>query len=417
MDHNIKSRCLGLAWAAICLCLAVLPGCIQAGPTPEPATIAFAHFDLDTAYFERLAAAFQEAHPHITVNLQPKTLEQWARLSPDEADVFLLPSTDAFARMQEQGKLIDLTGFVEQDEAIDLSDLYPGAAAFYTVEGKTWALPAVVDPLVMYYNKDLFDQYGVAYPQNGWTWQDFLQTGLALRDPEANAFGYAARELDPLWFVYQHGGQILDDWQRPTRTTFDDPLTVEALEWYASLVHEYGIAPSRQGAYAAFAGNGSAEIGFLQGRVGMLTGHLYEQGGTLWGREWPMRWGMVTLPRDERAATLAVGFAYAISAQAPYPKACWEWIAFLSGQMPSWGIPARRSLAGSADYEAQAGPEAAAAARASMEGAMFPFFTRDASLRAIENFVRAVDYVVNQDMPPQEALDWAQRTAPSSAAQ
>ena len=63
--------------------------------------------------------------------------------------------------------------------------------AVYAVEGKTWAIPSGMNPLVVYYNQDLFDQYGVPYPENGWTWDDFLSVALAIRDPEAGVFGYA----------------------------------------------------------------------------------------------------------------------------------------------------------------------------------------------------------------------------------
>ena len=94
--------------------------------------------------------------------------------------------------MIEDGSIIPLDPFTEQNSAVDMDDFYPEALELFTDEGKVWAIPAGLDTLVMYYNQDLFDQYNVPYPEIGWTWDDFLQTSLSLRDPNAGVFGYAA---------------------------------------------------------------------------------------------------------------------------------------------------------------------------------------------------------------------------------
>lgn len=62
----------------------------------------------------------------------------------------------------------------------------------------------------MYYNKDLFDQRHVPYPQNGWTWDDFLAAAQAVSDPESGIYGYAYHPLGVDWvlFAYQHRGRL-----------------------------------------------------------------------------------------------------------------------------------------------------------------------------------------------------------------
>ena len=62
----------------------------------------------------------------------------------------------------------------------------------FRLEGKQYAVPFGVDPWVMFYNKDLFDHYTVAYPQPGWDWTDFLAQAQALRHPEDSIYGYAS---------------------------------------------------------------------------------------------------------------------------------------------------------------------------------------------------------------------------------
>ena len=151
-------------------------------------------------------------------------------ISAGDADVFV-SSQFALNWLQGESQIRALTPLIEQDETFDRLDFYPGTLELYTREGEVWAIPAGVDLMVMYSQRDLFEANGVPEPEIGWTWDDFYATTLQLRDPVADVYGYAPSLdlFDPLTFIYQHGGRIFDDLENPTGTTFDDPLTVEAL--------------------------------------------------------------------------------------------------------------------------------------------------------------------------------------------
>jgi len=73
-------------------------------------------------------------------------------------------------------------------------------------EGQLWGIPAGVDLWVMYYNKDLFDRYGIPYPEPKWTWDDFVDTILSVRHVGEGIFGCLTDDtLFPFALVYQHG--------------------------------------------------------------------------------------------------------------------------------------------------------------------------------------------------------------------
>ncbi len=415
---NLHARVgrLGLTCTIVFLLVVPLSGCSGGPiPTPEPVTIVFAHPGFDAEYYEPLVQEFNEHYPHITVEIRPG--RPFQQTNP-EADVFV-SSSFTLSELREQGNVLSLDPFIEQDASFDLSALYPGTVEALTSEGEVWAIPAVVDMLVMFYNQDLFDQYDVPYPEVGWTWGDFLDRALALRDPDASVFGYAPtdRILDSLPFIYQHGGRIFDDLQNPTRTTFDDPLTIEALEWYASLIHEYNVAPTEEQLYDEdLGGAGSVVIGVYLNRVGMWTGWLSERGGgrqvsDTWPGEWKMRWGMVPLPRDAQSATLASIEGYFVSSQAQHLDACWQWISFLSEQTPYHLMPARKPLAESAAYEQRVGSDVAAVAWASLESAMVPSPRLAEFGGAWGIFWRALDAIIGGRSTPYEAMTRAQQEA------
>jgi len=320
--------------------------------------------------------------------------------------------------LSEQGQLLSLGSLVEQDKTFQLSAFYPDAVDAFAYEGETWAIPYGLDMMVMYYNRELFDQYGVPYPEPEWTWDDFLERAVALRDPDVFVFGYGPRLHinDATPFIYQHGGRLFDDLRVPTRTTFDDPLTIEALDWYARMVHDYDAAPSlNQSSHDYGGGSYGIYQGIWTGKVGMWMGALSERDGLVWPRSWEMEWGLVPLPRGQQPTTLADVEGYAISSSTAHPDACWLWITWLSEQVSQRVMPARPSLAESSAFEDQVGSEVAAVARASMEHAVIVngqgLFQFEGALEAYDD---ALEDILQGHATPLEAMREAQRRAQRS---
>ena len=388
-------------------------GCAKATPTPPPVSITFAHPQQDADTYRQLLQVFNERYPYITIQLEPERYDMFEGLRRGEHADVLLNSQFAMSWLFEQNAILDLTPLIEQDPTFKSSDFYEGTLGLFTQDGKTWAIPAGVDTTVMYYNQDLFDQRGVPYPQIGWTWSDFLDTALAIRDPEAKIFGYVptSESTDALTFVYQHGGRILDNLANPTRSTFDDPLTIEALDWYAKLFFSYNVAPTRQQATESFR-QGDSRAGIRDNQVGMWTGMLSERGGAQEDTDWTMRWGVVPLPRDREPAALTLIDGYYISARTQYPDACWKWISFLTQQLPNRQTPARKSLVESNEYKQRVGDEVAAVTQASLEKALLLSPTLAEYDEVLTIFGKAFEAIMTEQSTAEEAMTAAQEESP-----
>jgi multiple sugar transport system substrate-binding protein len=390
--------------------------------TPEPVTISFT-FNLsndrsnEAKYYEGLAEQFNTQYPHITVDIDPTSRS--AILLYSDADVLMLP-TWSFRDLKAADALLPLDPLIEMDEDFNHSDFFPGLLRAASDEGQIWGIPAGVDPYVMYYNKDLFDLQGVPYPNSEWTWEDFLQSAIALRDPQADVFGYGpaafgpgAGNTDCLFFIHQNGGNILDDLQNPTQIYYDDPRINEALQWYADLFLLHDVAPTADQAEEAFGGplNFSIYNGISAGNVGMWIGGFSEHGGRFYYlREWPMEWGMVTLPQGEHPFSFASYTLFTISSQSENPDAAWKWIAFLTEQLPLRLMPARKSVAESDVFKNHIGNEISTVALESIDGVNFLSASmNDEILDGWRTFFDAVGRIVNDNLTLSEALDWAQR--------
>ena len=394
------------------LLLAGLPGCTNLGLNEKPITLTFSFPANDQEYYQNLLPVFKKQAPNITVELHPMTTNPGQ--IDFKRDVFVFNWEASANDLEQIVKFArPLDTLLETDATFNPSDFYPGTLDAFKNNGKTIAIPSGLDPWVMYYNKDLFDQYGVAYPQLGWTWDDFLQKAAAISHPDEGIYGYASRPgyYDSYFFLGQHGGRLADSSGQPT---FNDPLNVEAMQWYSRLFNDLKLAPTPAQASAAYGyASDSAMLGILQGKIGMWNGTLSDRGGMNQDlAKWNIRWGVAPLPRDTQAFNGIFFEGYAISNESANPEAAWQWITFLSQQMHNRLMPARRSLAESANFANQAGKEVAEAGRTSLENAIL--VTPD-TLRqlgpAVLLFFDAVGQIVEQNIPPEIALDAAQKQA------
>lgn len=95
-------------------------------------------------------------------------------LSGTAPDVFLLLGED-FNDYAEQGVLMDLDPFMEQDESFDRNGFYSSALSAGRYRQNQYALPYECAPRLMFVNKTILDREGVEMPGEDWTWEDFYQ--------------------------------------------------------------------------------------------------------------------------------------------------------------------------------------------------------------------------------------------------
>jgi multiple sugar transport system substrate-binding protein len=413
---QLKNHLHRLTAVAALICLLVLVGCGGGAVKQEPVTISFAFLEgPDRGHYEALVKKFQQDHPNVTIELRGRRSSALSLLQGTDADAFALDAL-ALGALQQRGSLLVLDALISADRGFNRADFYRGMLELFSRDGKTWAIPAGADLYVMYYNQDLFDKRNLPYPKVGWTWNDFLTDALALTDFSAGVYGYAVAQDSPdvLLFVYQHGGKLVDNLQRPTRVTFTDPKTVEAVEWYARLFGDRGAAATPDEARTAFGGGSNpVAFGIQNGKEGMWMDLLSERGGSPTGPgQWRIKWGMAPPPRGAQQFTGGLVEGYAISAKTAQRDTAWQWISFLSKEMPRRLAPPRRSVATAKAYEEAAGREVAAVVRQAMETAfLISPWTMGEMLGALQLFLQAVNPVINQGVPAQDALEQAQRQA------
>jgi len=405
-----RRQLVSLLWAlGLALCTAVLlAGCddgFSLAPR-EPVTIRCV-FPGGTEMIEPLVEAFQNEHKHITVEMVDSPFLFYRRAEPEEFDVALVPPFN-LEGLVEDGEIIGLSSLVTEDDDFSMDDFYQGAVDSLMIQGQPYAIPYASSMAVMVYNRDLFDKHNVPYPQVGWTWPDFLETAKSLTHEDAGEYGYAYQQVggqlgfvEPLLLVYQHGGRMFDSLANPSRGIVNEPLTVEAIQWYADLIHRHRVAAppgNRQIPYPI--------SGITGGKYAMWVAFIEDEYDDL-------NVGYAPLPRDVNQVTMGTVYGLAISSNTVDPDAAWEWLSYLSSQPPVFLMPTRRSVAESDDFAGSLSTDAVDAARASLPHLISLNMAPDSPMSKRFGFVTeawatAIGKIQNGE-PVQAALDEAQR--------
>ncbi|MCA9933623.1 MAG: sugar ABC transporter substrate-binding protein [Ardenticatenaceae bacterium] len=302
----------------------------------EDNTISFSIFGdpAELAAYEDLVAAFSEAHPEITVQLQhiPGQSDYRQRLAADFSsgeppDVILL-NYRRFATFAEQGGLEPLGSYLANSDLIQESDFFQVAIDSFYMDGSLWCIPQNISSLVVYYNKDMFDAANVPYPTNDWTHEDFLAAARALTrdvDGDGRIDEYGA-SIDPSIFrlapiIWQFGGQLVDDLDHPTRLMLDTPQATAAFQWFVDLQVKEHVVPD---AVAESAEEGESR--FLNGRLAMYFNS--RRGVPTYRTITNFDWDVAPLPRGQQAASILHSDGYCMAQSTQNKEAAWTFIEF-----------------------------------------------------------------------------------------
>lgn len=155
----------------------------------DEGTLKVAYFN-EQAFYMQYGNAFQAMFPNVkmeVVSLEPvfnaadQVAEMEKLVSEQQPDVLYL-TEEQYAALAEKGLLYDLDAAVKQDQ-LDLDSFHPSVIELLKTwgGGKLYGLSPDFSSQALYYNKDMFDQYGVPYPTDGMSWEEVLQ--LATRFP------------------------------------------------------------------------------------------------------------------------------------------------------------------------------------------------------------------------------------------
>ncbi len=244
--------------AAACIPATAPAGSSATSVTAETANLVFSSYTWSgyEASMNEVIDMWKERTPGVEVEGQFVAEDYWTKLqtqiaagtSPD-VGIADYGRTVSYAKT---GTLLPLSEFIDRD-GFDLEQMIPAAVAQYRwregdfdsggEDGTMYGLPSDGQGFIFVYNKTMFDEAGVEYPTDDWTWDDLVAAAQAITDPEADKWGVAAPGLGTLLrgnFIYAAGGEFTTP--DLSATALDSEATMSAYKWVWDLIYTHQVA-------------------------------------------------------------------------------------------------------------------------------------------------------------------------------
>lgn len=328
----------------------------EAGPAVE-VKVAFWGAPEDIGIITQSMAEWETAHPHIRVRFEHTPYSGYdskilTRIAGGSAPDVIAAEVNYFVTFATKGVFISLNPFIQADPDFSLDDFFVPIIDRFTVGGEVYAIPRDVAPFAcVFYNKDLFDQAGLPYPSDDWTWDDLLKTAQALTKTDERGrivqygfYGWAWQN-----FIYGNGGSLVDDVKTPTQLTLDNSKSAEGLQFYADLINQYRVMPTP----LAMANSGmGVDLMFASGRLAMFLSGIWETPALR--QKYSFRWDVAMFPKNREGIRHfgSGGTGYGVLRTSEHPREAWEVVKALTSvqvqaKLADKGLaqPSRRSVA------------------------------------------------------------------------
>lgn len=341
----LKWAGLGATTAYLTACVpAVAPGAASSEPQAagsaavEPVKIVLTHWggEAEAKYMLETANRFMEVEPNIKVevihfpdNYDEKLLTMIAGGTPPDVQMTLRFTYFSFVA---KGVAINLQPYLDAAK-FDPAAYFDVALRPYTFRGNLYGLPREIDDWVVFYNKKLFDEAGVAYPTGEWAWEDLVENAklLTKRDASGRAqqFGYGFAHLNGAKayssFIPQAGGSVVDNVDDPTKFTMAEPGGIEAVQFMADLANVHGVSPSPREQTDL----GQVNDLFASGKIAMRFGEFWSSVQYLEVQDF--EWDIAEPARGVQQATWVGGACYTVNSGTKLPEESVKLALFGSG--------------------------------------------------------------------------------------
>ena len=225
------------------------------------------------------------------------------------------------------GLAAELDSLIARDQ-VDMTEYASLAIEAHRFQSNLIAIPHYVNSLIAVYNKDLLDVLGEEYPQDSWTWDDFLTlvrrqtTGTGSQ--KQFALATIPRGFNPVTpWIWMAGGSTYDDEENPTKSTMSSIETRAGLQWVSDLYHVHQVTPRP----------GEVQDDLFSGGVAPLIVTTGAAMSRYRGDRVSFAWDVIGIPEGPAGReTFAGSYAQAVFSDSSAKDAAWALLKHVTGR-------------------------------------------------------------------------------------
>jgi len=276
---------------------------------------------------QEIIKLFNKKYPNIKVKTELTPYKQYFQKLETAATGGALPDVlwmngPHIVQYAKGNVLLPLSDLVKKDNYS--LDNYPKSLVdLYTVDEKVYGIPKDFDTTGFWYNKKIFDEAGVPYPDDTWDWNKLKEVAKKLTNKSKGIWGYASVLTNQCGYydlIWQNGGHIVSNDGKSVG--FDQPEAIEALKYATSFIKE-GLSPTQ----AQMTETAPSDL-FSSGKIAMMFDGPwmvpeYKKNPDL---------NVAVLPKGKQRAVSIHGLANVISANTKHKDAAWKFVQFLGSK-------------------------------------------------------------------------------------
>ncbi|MBA9085718.1 multiple sugar transport system substrate-binding protein [Fontibacillus solani] len=285
---------------------------------------------------EEYGDMFRSKYPNIEIEFVNKyTQSNFDKtIEEEKPDVFML-SLEEYKQLVQKDKLYDLSLMFSNDE-FDLEGIHPGIVESLRQmgNGRLFGLAPGFQSKAIYYNKDIFDKYGIPYPYDGMTWEEVIQ--LAKRFPtEDGISGLYMQDF------YTFVGQI--EWSENLKIVNEKEMKVVLdSKSYRDIFEMILDAYQSKAVEIPFLDSFYVYDPFITGQSAMTMDYYYYINNKInWaqaekGSNFNLNWDVASAPVDDSDRELSpyfmFGGIFSIHIDSEQKQAAWEFVKFVNSE-------------------------------------------------------------------------------------
>ncbi len=316
-------------------------------------TIRFANWEVlpvQLRTHEKVIRLFEKEHPNIKVQFEPVQggpLKILVEIAGGRApDVFYWHQS-LLAPLVEKKAVLDLSPFIKRDR-IDLDAFFSPTIQAMRFEEGIYGMPIYFGMYALVYNRDLFDKAGIKYPDDKWTWSDFLEAAKKLTLRKGNKVVQYGAKVGAGHIAAAFGAKEFDE---EGNCLYDTPKMREALQFYYDLLYKYKVMPLPGVSVSQLAEGARSDLEmFMTGKLGMFLAPAFLLPELRKIKNFS--WDVAPIPLKEGGYVTYSTGCLVISSKTKYPEEAWELVKFVTGERAAriyaqqrMSIPARRKIA------------------------------------------------------------------------
>ncbi len=288
--------------------------------------------DVNTPGFQKLLDDYsKESGNTVEFNVIPGDVDEAykkidvALMTGDKTDLIFMKSPKTDQHYVSSGSLLPLNDLAKK-AGYDYDALFGSKVS--KIGDVAYSLPLAATYWGVLYNKKIFDDAGVPYPNASWTWDDYIATGDKLSDPSKGIYGSIMPTYDTMLY-FKATTQNVPGYKADGTSNLDDPAFADALKWFNDLSAVHHIQMS----FPETALKKLTAREFLKGKIGMsfVSSWIYRDMVNV--KDYPRDWkvGLVQTPVFKDSSVNNNMFSYntmGINKNSEHPEAAFDFLKY-----------------------------------------------------------------------------------------